>query len=109
MGTEKPNNYEEREELELARQRRIAEYLHEELDTWFVDEIQPRMRGKSFRVRYADDAVLGFEEKEDAERVMAVVRHFWVSGITGRSRDAVCGRSGSIGMSHCANSRKPCG
>ena len=48
-------------------------YLHEALDTWFVKEVQPRMKGNSFLVCYADDAVIGFESKTDAERVMAVL------------------------------------
>jgi group II intron reverse transcriptase/maturase len=48
-------------------------YLHEVLDEWFVKVVQPRMGGKSFMVRFADDAVLGFETKADAERVMAVL------------------------------------
>ena len=30
-------------------------YLHEVLDEWFVREIQPRMEGKSFMVRFSDN------------------------------------------------------
>jgi len=30
-------------------------YLHEVLDTWFEAEVQPRLRGRAFLVRYADD------------------------------------------------------
>ena len=48
-------------------------YLHAVLDQWFVGEAQPRLHGRSFMVRYADDAVLGFESKEDAERVLRVL------------------------------------
>jgi RNA-directed DNA polymerase len=48
-------------------------YLHEVLDSWFLNMVQPRLRGKSFMVRFADDAVLAFEHKQDAERVMAVL------------------------------------
>ncbi len=48
-------------------------YLHEVLDKWFVKEIQPRLKGRSFMIRYADDFVMGFEHKEDAERVLAVL------------------------------------
>lgn len=48
-------------------------YLHEVLDAWFEEEVQPRLKGRSFIVRYADDAVLGFANKEDAERVYAVL------------------------------------
>lgn len=48
-------------------------YLHEVLDDWFAKEVQPRMKGNSGMVRYADDAVLYFDRKEDAERVMKVL------------------------------------
>lgn len=48
-------------------------YLHEVLDDWFVRTVRPRLVGKSFLIRYADDAVLGFEKQEDAERVMRVL------------------------------------
>ncbi|MDR3170246.1 MAG: hypothetical protein LBU17_01315, partial [Treponema sp.] len=32
--------------------------------------VQPLMKGKSFMVRYADDAIIGCEKKEDADRIM---------------------------------------
>ena len=48
-------------------------YLHEVLDDWFAKEVQPRLKSNSGMVRYADDAVLYFERKEDAERVMEVL------------------------------------
>lgn len=48
-------------------------YLHEVLDCWFAREVKPRLKGRAFLVRYADDAVLGFEHEEDARRVMAVL------------------------------------
>ena len=48
-------------------------YLHEVLDKWFVKDIQPRLKGRCFLIRYADDFVMGFEQKEDAERVLAVL------------------------------------
>lgn len=48
-------------------------YLHEVLDDWFAKEVQPRLKGNSGMVRYADDAVLYFDRKEDAERVMKVL------------------------------------
>jgi RNA-directed DNA polymerase len=58
-------------------------YLHEVLDTWFVKEVQPRMQGQCFLVRFADDAVIGFENKADAERVMAVLpKRFEKFGLT---------------------------
>jgi RNA-directed DNA polymerase len=48
-------------------------YLHEVLDRWFEHTVKPRLRGRAFLVRYADDAVLGFEHEEDARRVMSVL------------------------------------
>lgn len=48
-------------------------YLHEVLDTWFVEEVVPRMGGRAFMIRYADDAVLCFEREGDARRVMEVL------------------------------------
>jgi group II intron reverse transcriptase/maturase len=48
-------------------------YLHEVLDCWYEQEVKPRMKGKTFLARFADDFVLGFESKEDAERVYRVL------------------------------------
>jgi RNA-directed DNA polymerase len=48
-------------------------YLHFVLDEWFEREVKPRLRGKAFLIRYADDAVLCFQYREDAERVLHVL------------------------------------
>lgn len=48
-------------------------YLHYVLDQWFEKEVKPRLRGKATLVRYCDDFVIGFEYREDAERVQAVL------------------------------------
>jgi RNA-directed DNA polymerase len=48
-------------------------YLHHVLDWWFEDQVRPRLRGKAHLVRYADDFVIGFESKADAERVLEVL------------------------------------
>ncbi len=48
-------------------------YLHEVLDKWFAREIIPLLKGRAIIVRFADDSVLGFENKEDAERVFKVL------------------------------------
>ena len=46
-------------------------------------QIQPLLKGGSFIVRYADDFVLGFTDKTDAERVMAVLpKRFAKFGLT---------------------------
>jgi group II intron reverse transcriptase/maturase len=48
-------------------------YLHYVLDSWFQEEVQPRLRGRARLIRYCDDFVIGFNCKEDAERVMEVL------------------------------------
>lgn len=48
-------------------------YLHHVLDKWFVDEIQPRLRGSSSLARYADDFCIVFSSEEDAQRVLSVL------------------------------------
>jgi RNA-directed DNA polymerase len=48
-------------------------FLHEVLDVWFERDIQPRLKGRAVLIRYADDAVLGFTDEQDARRVLAVL------------------------------------
>jgi group II intron reverse transcriptase/maturase len=48
-------------------------FLHEVLDVWFEQDIKPRLKGRAVLIRYADDAVLGFSQEEDARRVLAVL------------------------------------
>jgi group II intron reverse transcriptase/maturase len=48
-------------------------YLHEVLDRWFAEQVQPRMRGPAHLIRYADDFVMVFAEESDARRVMKVL------------------------------------
>ena len=48
-------------------------YLHHVLDGWFTTEVQPRLRGRSVLVRYADDVVIVLEQESDAHRVWAVL------------------------------------
>lgn len=48
-------------------------FLHTVLDEWFVKEIQPRLKGRSFLIRFADDFIIGCELEEDARRIMAVL------------------------------------
>ena len=48
-------------------------YLHYVLDCWYVESVKPRMKGRTFLVRYADDFILGFEHKEDADKVYRVL------------------------------------
>jgi group II intron reverse transcriptase/maturase len=48
-------------------------YLHHVLDEWFHCDVLPRMKGDAFMMRFADDAVLAFANREDAERVLEVL------------------------------------
>src|SRR5262249_61078655 len=48
-------------------------YLHYVLDEWFEQEVKPRLRGRAFLIRYADDFVIGFTDEADARRVQEVL------------------------------------
>jgi RNA-directed DNA polymerase len=48
-------------------------YLHYVLDVWFEREVKPRLKGRAFLIRYADDFVMGFACEEDARRVLEVL------------------------------------
>ena len=48
-------------------------FLHHVLDEWYAEEVKPRLKGRSFLIRFADDFVVGCELEEDARRVMAVL------------------------------------
>lgn len=45
-------------------------YLHYVVDYWFEEMVKPNLKGKCSMVRFADDFVMLFEDKKDAERVM---------------------------------------
>ena len=58
-------------------------FLHYVLDEWFVKEVKPRMRGRCFIVRFADDFIIGCEREDDARRVMEVLpKRFGQYGLT---------------------------
>jgi RNA-directed DNA polymerase len=58
-------------------------YLHYVLDEWFEQEVKPRLKGRAFLVRYADDFVMGFACEEDARRVLDVLpKRFGKYGLT---------------------------
>jgi RNA-directed DNA polymerase len=101
-------------------------YLHFVLDEWFENEVKPRIRGVAHEIRFADDAVLCFQYKEDAEKVMEVLpKRFAKYGLTihpektrllefGRYAEANAKRQGKkpatfdfLGYTHvCARSRR---
>ena len=58
-------------------------YLHEVLDKWFEHEIKPRLEGRAFLIRYADDFVIVFSSETDARRVLTVLpKRFGKYGLT---------------------------
>ncbi len=58
-------------------------YLHYVLDAWFEHEVKPRLQGRAFLVRYADDFVMGFACEKDARRVLDVLpKRFGKYGLT---------------------------
>jgi group II intron reverse transcriptase/maturase len=58
-------------------------YLHYVLDEWFENDVKPLMRGKCRLIRYADDFVIVFQLKYDADRVLAVIsKRFEKYGLT---------------------------
>ena len=58
-------------------------YLHHVMDGWFETVVKPRMIGKVFMVRFADDLIVGFSDKQDAMRMMETI-----------IRGTGCGKSG---------------
>jgi group II intron reverse transcriptase/maturase len=48
-------------------------YLHDVLDVWFEQCVRPRLRGRAFLVRYADDFVIVCEHEDDARRIFAAL------------------------------------
>ena len=101
-------------------------YLHHVLDEWIEHDVKPRLLGKVFVIRYADDAVLCFQYHEDAEKVLQVLpKRFERYGLTlhpektrlvafGREALARASRTGTktetfdfLGLTHkCARSRR---
>lgn len=58
-------------------------YLHHVLDEWFEDVVKSRLKGEAHEIRFADDAILCFEHKEDAEKVKEVLtKRFGKFGLT---------------------------
>ncbi len=58
-------------------------FLHYVLDLWFHNDVLPRLRGRAFLIRYADDFVIGFRDEQDARRVLEVLpKRFSKHGLT---------------------------
>jgi retron-type reverse transcriptase len=48
-------------------------FLHHVLDDWFEREVKPRMKGRVYLIRFADDFVIACELANDARRLMPVL------------------------------------
>jgi group II intron reverse transcriptase/maturase len=48
-------------------------FLHWVLDRWYVRDVKPRLKGRSFLIRWADDFLIGCEREDDARRVLAAL------------------------------------
>ena len=48
-------------------------FLHQVLDEWFETVVKPRLRGECVLVRFADDALMAFDNIDDAKRVLSVL------------------------------------
>jgi RNA-directed DNA polymerase len=58
-------------------------FLHEVLDRWFEQDVKPRMKGRCYLLRFADDFVIGCEFESDAHRIMTVLpKRFGRYGLT---------------------------
>ena len=49
-------------------------YLHYVLDEWFETVVKPRLKGEAYEIRFADDFILCFQYREDAEKVLDALR-----------------------------------
>ena len=65
-------------------------YMDMALDQWFVRELQPKLKGESLLVRYADDFVLAFNDQDDMESVEKAIKprleHYGLTVNTEKSR-----------------------
>ncbi len=48
-------------------------FLHYVLDEWITKEVNPRMEGNCFIIRWADDFIIGFQQETDANRIKEVL------------------------------------
>jgi group II intron reverse transcriptase/maturase len=58
-------------------------YLHTVLDEWFVRVVKPALARTAQMIRYADDFVVAFESKRDAEQFLSILpKRFGDYGLT---------------------------
>jgi group II intron reverse transcriptase/maturase len=96
-------------------------FLHYVLDEWFEREIQPRLKGRAFLIRFADDFVIGCELEADARRLMEVLpKRFAKHGLTihpektkliefGRPRNRLPAQATASARPNAPSASKPAG
>jgi hypothetical protein len=52
----------------------LCALLHYVLDEWFETVVKPRLKGETHAARFADDFILCFQYREDAEKVLDVLK-----------------------------------
>jgi len=58
-------------------------FRHQVLEAWFEREGRPRLKGRAFLIRFADDFCIGCEREGDARKIMAVLpKRFARFGLT---------------------------
>jgi RNA-directed DNA polymerase len=58
-------------------------FLHHVLDDWFEQDVRPRLKGRCFMIRFADDFCIGCELEADARKILAVLpKRFARFGLT---------------------------
>lgn len=58
-------------------------YLHDVLDEWFVHDVRPTLKGTAKLVRFADDFVVVFTRKDEAQRFLQLLpTRFGAYGLT---------------------------
>jgi hypothetical protein len=58
---------------QAARKELTGGNIMDTSDRWYAETVKPLIKGKTFMARYADDAIIGCEKKEDADRIMKVL------------------------------------
>jgi RNA-directed DNA polymerase len=82
-------------------------YLHYVLDEWFETVVKPRLKGEAYEIRFADDFIFCFQFREDAEKVLDVLKkRFQKYGLTLHPEKT---RLMEFGRTALAKSEKPGG
>ena len=54
-------------------QAALESLLHHVLDDWFEGTVRPRLQGSCRLVRFADDFVIAFSDRQSGQRVLEVL------------------------------------